>query len=93
MTAAHYDLTRKLGEDIRVLLDLFLDQQLMYDHDHSEPAVFKGRPNFSISCSLLRCIVVRTVNENTGTGPPIAFVIEIRLDHHTVGRSVLGEIR
>ena len=93
MTAARNDLrSRKLGEDIRVLVDLFFDRQLMSNHYEAEAEVFDGRSNFPISCSLRRCIVVRPVNENTDSGPSVAFVVEIGLNHNLVGRPVLRQI-
>ena len=91
--AAQYDLNaRKSGEDIRVLVDLFLDRQLMSDRDDSEPAVFKSRPNFLIAGLLICFVVMRPVDEYADTGSPVAFVKEVGLNHNLVGRPVLRQI-
>ncbi len=80
------------SEHIRVLFDLFLDRQLMSDRDDSEPAVFKGRPNFPISGLLVRCVVLRPIDENADTRSSVAFVIEIGLNHDLIGWPVLRQI-
>ena len=81
-----------ITENIWIPSYLFLNSFVVDDRDNSESAVFERCTNLSVACFLFRLVVVWPVDEDADAGPPITFVVEIRLYHDVIGWLVLGEV-
>jgi hypothetical protein len=80
-------------EDVGVLTDLLGNQAFDMDTDDAITPVLQSRPGTAIGFGLVGLIMLRAIEEDTGTGNAAAVVVKIGLNGYHVGRSVLGMIR